>query len=91
MRLVETVKQQAREMSKKFSFYYNDRRHQYKNSECGMYCLYFIIALLKNKPFDKFLNKRVKDEEMEETRKKYFNYKEGKDPEINNPDKEVNN
>ena len=53
-----------------------------------MYCLYFIIALLKNKPFNTFLNKRVKDEQMEETRKKYFNYKEGKDPEINQPNRE---
>ena len=88
MRLVKTVKEQAREMKKKFSFYYNDRRHQYKNSECGMYCLYFIIALLKNKPFNTFLNKRIKDEQMEETRKKYFNYKESKDPEINQPNRE---
>ena len=24
----------------------NKTRHQYSNSECGMYCLYFIVKLL---------------------------------------------
>ena len=74
MRLVKTVKEQAREMSKKFSFYYNDRRHQYKNSECGMYCLYFIISLLQHDhDFEYFQNHRVPDEEMTRYRMKYYN------------------
>jgi hypothetical protein len=51
-------------------------RHQYGKSECGMYCLYFIITLLEetNKP-EKFLNKKIRipDKEMEKYRDIYFN------------------
>jgi hypothetical protein len=31
--------------------YYNDVRHQRKGSECGMYCLFVIICLLKKRSF----------------------------------------
>ena len=31
---------------------YNKTRHQYKDSECGMYCLYFHYACLMNIPMD---------------------------------------
>jgi hypothetical protein len=31
---------------------YNKTRHQYKDSECGMYCLYFHYACLMNLPMD---------------------------------------
>jgi hypothetical protein len=32
---------------------YNTTRHQYKDSECGMYCLYFHYACLMGLPMDK--------------------------------------
>ena len=51
-------------------------RHQYGKSECGMYCLYFIITLLEetNTP-EKFLDKnnRIPDSEMIKLRDIYFN------------------
>jgi len=51
-------------------------RHQYGKSECGMYCLYFIITLLEetNKP-QKFINKKINipDKEMVKFRNIYFN------------------
>ena len=50
----------------------NKRRHQFSESECGMYCLYFIIQMIKGKSFNKFLNKRVKDSHMKKLRKKIF-------------------
>jgi hypothetical protein len=31
--------------------FYNDIQHQRKGSECGMYCLFVIICLLRDKPF----------------------------------------
>lgn len=52
---------------------HNTRRHQYSNSECGMYSLYFIIEMLKDRPFQYFLNKRVPDKDMRKFRKVYFN------------------
>ena len=52
----------------------NKRRHQFSESECGMYCLYFIIQMIKGKSFNKFLKKRVKDNYMKKLRKIYFNH-----------------
>jgi hypothetical protein len=37
---------------------YNKTRHQYENSECGMYCLYFHFCCLLGTP----MNKRIPDE-----------------------------
>ena len=30
-----------------FSTYYNDIRHQFRNSECGVYSMHFIISFLE--------------------------------------------
>ena len=34
-----------------FKKYISKKRHQFSDSECGMYCLYFIIEMLKGRPF----------------------------------------
>ena len=45
-----------------------------RNTECGMYCLYFIISLLSNKhDFNYFNTKRIPDKHVEEFRNIYFN------------------
>ena len=51
----------------------NTRRHQFSNSECGMYCLYFIIRMLKGDSFSKFTSKKIPDKFMMKLRKIYFN------------------
>lgn len=43
---------------------YNDIRHQRKDSECGMYCLYTIICLLKGRSFQNVCMDIVKDDTM---------------------------
>ena len=43
---------------------YNTTRHQFKNSECGMYCLYFHYACLLDLP----MNKRISDDDMNKAR-----------------------
>ena len=49
--------------------------HQKTNTECGMYCLYFIISLLKNTHnMNYFKNKRIPDKHVENFRKIYFNH-----------------
>lgn len=40
---------QQKNSSKQFEFTYNKVRHQYKNSECGMYCINFINNALEKK------------------------------------------
>jgi hypothetical protein len=44
--------------------YYNDVRHQRKGSECGMYCLFTIICLLKGRSFREICSKVVDDDLM---------------------------
>lgn len=58
---------------KKYKLFENKRRHQYSDSECGMYSLYFIIQLLEGVSFKKFVKKRIKDNYMMKLRKIYFN------------------
>lgn len=43
---------------------WNDIPHQKKNSECGTYCMYVIISLLKGKSFADICKDRVDDDTM---------------------------
>jgi hypothetical protein len=43
---------------------WNDIRHQRKKSECGTYCMYMIISLLKGKTFSWLCKNRVDDDTM---------------------------
>ena len=58
---------------KEYKLLENKRRHQFSESECGMYSLYFIIQMLKGTTFKKFTSKRIKDNYMMKLRKIYFN------------------
>lgn len=74
-RLVNTITTQGRNIGITFNFQQNHpMEHQYENTECGMYSLYFIIELLKdNKPLSFFKEHRIPDKDMEKLRKIYFN------------------
>jgi hypothetical protein len=62
--------------NKKLKFYQNNIKHQFKNSECGIFSLHFIDQSLKNISFDKFINnKNLTDESMFKLRNKFFNKK----------------
>jgi hypothetical protein len=50
--------------SKKFDFHENLIQKQFKNTECGMFCIYFIIQMLKNKSFNSVINDNVRDDEV---------------------------
>ena len=57
-----------------FKYIKNKKRHQYRASECGMYCLYFIIQMLTtDQPFEEFSKNKIEDKKMIRLRKKYFN------------------
>ena len=66
---------QANKLKIKLTFDQNSPfAHQESNTECGMYSLYFIITLLKDKhPIDFFKTTKISDKEMEHMRDKYFN------------------
>jgi hypothetical protein len=46
------------------NIYYNDIRHQRKTSECGMYCIYIILSLLRGRDFFEICTGMVNDDEM---------------------------
>ena len=57
---------------KKLKFLFNDKKHQYKNTECGIYCLHFLTEMLQGKSFRKYVNQKLNDKNMEELRSKFF-------------------
>jgi len=51
---------------------YNKIRHQFKNSDCGVYSINFILRLLKGESFDDITNNITKDDKMNDCRTVYF-------------------
>ena len=56
-----------------FKLYYNDIRHQYKNSECGVYSMHFITEFLNGKTFKEIIQNRISDDNMNQKRKIFYN------------------
>ena len=75
-KFADNVIKQANSMGRNnFKKYISKKRHQFSESECGMYCLYFIVEMLKGKPFSKFNGKKkIKDSYMIKLRKLWFNH-----------------
>lgn len=66
--LVTKLKKQ----DKKLQFLWNDDKLQYKNTECGVYCIHFIINMLEGLDFQDYIDTKINDSEMEKFRLKYF-------------------
>jgi hypothetical protein len=66
--------QQAKTLGITLTFQQNaPMEHQYENTECGMYSLYFIINMVKDThDYQYFMKHRVPDENMKKMRLKYF-------------------
>lgn len=57
----------------KYTYYENDMRHQYSNTECGIYTIHTIKQLLQGK--DVFMyDKKIPDALMKKYRREYFNH-----------------
>jgi hypothetical protein len=77
MKFVNMVIDQGRNLSQQINFKFDQNHpveHQYKNTECGVYSLFFIIHMLEDKITGHYLKTHVlKDEYMQKFRKVYFN------------------
>ena len=74
-RYAKKVTKQGQRLGIEFEFIKNKRRHQYKTSECGMYCIYFIIEMMKDKQtFQEFTQTLIPDDKMLKLRRQLFNY-----------------
>lgn len=71
--LLLTIKGQAAKLGKKFKIQYCKKRHQFKNTECGVYAINFISSQIEGKEFTEIANHVIKDEAMNERRKSFFN------------------
>lgn len=72
---VERVKEQGKQRG--INFVYDENHpveHQYGDTECGIYSLFFIVHMLQNKITQEYMKTHVlKDKYMEAFRNKYFN------------------
>tara|TARA_B100000886_G_scaffold277824_1_gene201810 strand:+ start:9472 stop:10365 length:894 start_codon:yes stop_codon:yes gene_type:complete len=77
-KLINNIKTQKLLINKNMPFkvYLNKIEHQKKNSECGVYSLYFIINMLtKKKSWEDFQKERINDDYVSQFRDIYFNNK----------------
>ncbi|GAI07732.1 unnamed protein product, partial [marine sediment metagenome] len=58
-KFAKIVKQQGAGINMDFDIKINKKRHQYSESECGMYSLYFIIQLIHDTHFKTFQLEKV--------------------------------
>jgi hypothetical protein len=72
MELVKRLKQQGSENNIEIEYDYNKVRHQYKNSECGVYSIHFIESMLKGMSFSQFTRLKIPDDKMQKFRNKYY-------------------
>ena len=72
-KLKDKIQHQGKRLHIDFKFHKNyPFEHQMHDSECGVYCIYFIAEMLINPTFDRFKKKRITDKEMEKYRNIYF-------------------
>jgi hypothetical protein len=77
MSLVNRIKKQGLQLTKKIIFKFDSNEgieHQYGNTECGIYSLYFIVHMLEDKVTGHYLKNHIlKDEYINKFRNIYFN------------------
>lgn len=77
-KLCNRIIEQGKELDIKLKYDDNlNHNHQKSNTECGVFCLYFIISLLTEKHnTNYFKTKNINDDYIEKFRKIYFNQPE---------------
>ena len=76
-KLIDKIKEQGQKLNPKLIFKVDSSEgveHQYGNTECGIYSLFFIVHMLEDKLTDHYLKTHIlKDEYTNKFRKIYFN------------------
>lgn len=62
----------SKEVADKFKFRENKKQFQFKNTECGMFSMYFMIQFLKQIPFKTIINSKINDEDAFQLRDDYY-------------------
>ena len=69
---MKRLKGQCDSLGVKGKIQYNDVRHQYKNSECGVYCINFILQSLKGRSLNSIKQDKLDDETVFKKRNVFF-------------------
>tara|TARA_Y100000816_G_C26038772_1_gene543994 strand:- start:102 stop:1010 length:909 start_codon:yes stop_codon:yes gene_type:complete len=59
--------------SKKFKRFENSKQFQFKNTECGMFSMYFMIQFLKKKTINDIINTNIHDDDVHKFRNILYN------------------
>ena len=74
IKFCDTVKEQGARSDIQFKYLENHpNSHQKKDSECGIYCLYFIINMIETGDYDVFKEGNIPDDQIQNFRHVYFN------------------
>ena len=73
--LIDRIINQGKKLHISFKYDSNEGvEHQYGNTECGIYSLFFIVHMLEDKLTEHYVKTHIlKDEYMQKFRKIYFN------------------
>ena len=58
--------------SKTFEIHSSDMRKQFSNTECGMFCLYFLVKMIKGPSYQEIMKSSFDDKDMIQLRKNVF-------------------
>ena len=70
--LMNKLTKQGKSFNSGMRKYSNNIRHQYKNSECGVYSMHFIIKLLEGSSFKHITENIIKDDDMLKNREVFY-------------------
>ena len=70
--LMNRLKEQGNKLGRNIKLFTNQTRHQFKNSECGIYSINFIVRLLEGENYKDISNNIIKDDEIERFRNIFF-------------------
>ena len=59
-------------LANKFTIMQNKKRFQFKNTECGMFCMYFLVQFLKKHSFEHIIEEDVHDDAVHKFRSIYY-------------------
>ena len=71
-RYLEKLTSQLKSIDPNVRFRENDIEHQFKDADCGVYCLNYIISRLEGKSFDQITQTVIRDNEMNILRDFFF-------------------
>lgn len=76
VKFMNSVKQQIEEYykhtTKTFVLLENKKQIQFKNTECGMFSIYFLLQFLQRKNFKQIVNSPIDDDKVHRLRNEYF-------------------